>query len=300
MHSIVLIIPYFGKWPIWINLFFDSCRRNYDIDYIFFTDCPIPENDEGSNLVFKHISFTDYCDLVSEQLGIDFHPHRPYKLCDLKPFYGIIHKLEIQNYDFWGFSDIDLVFGNIRKFYTEELLSKYKLLSTHSDRISGHMTIVKNEDSITNQCFAIKNWKTLLQDDNNYALDEFSFSFQFFPESRLPLLIHRKICIHIGWRAGDYFHKRVFQILDNIADGKGYRYKHMNIHPIWSGSDLWQYKAQPDLAKPMVFDVGKNEECLYCHFLPWKGNWNGDFYKVSSNFNVIEITKDGIKDVSSN
>jgi hypothetical protein len=35
--------------------------------------------------------------------------------------YGEIFANELHEYDFWGFSDIDLIWGNIRNFYTEEL-----------------------------------------------------------------------------------------------------------------------------------------------------------------------------------
>ena len=37
--NIVLIIPYFGKLPEWITLFFKSCEYlDGKIDFLFFTD----------------------------------------------------------------------------------------------------------------------------------------------------------------------------------------------------------------------------------------------------------------------
>ena len=39
MKSIGILIPYFGKWPEWIELFFDSVERNKTIDFHFLTDC---------------------------------------------------------------------------------------------------------------------------------------------------------------------------------------------------------------------------------------------------------------------
>ena len=46
-------------------------------------------------------------------------------------------------YDFWGYCDIDLIFGNIRKFITDDILDKYdKILSR------GHFTLFRNKDSI--------------------------------------------------------------------------------------------------------------------------------------------------------
>ena len=114
---IAIFIPYFGNWPYWIDLYMHSCKKNKDVDFYFFTDCGIPSGFSGiDNLHFASVTFFDYCQLVSDRLGIDFHPQDSYKLCDLKPFYGHIHEgiLEKGNYSFWGFGDVDLVWGDIR------------------------------------------------------------------------------------------------------------------------------------------------------------------------------------------
>lgn len=44
------------------------------------------------------MTFQEYCDDVSRKLGIDFHPARSYKLCDLKPFLGVIHEDILEEY----------------------------------------------------------------------------------------------------------------------------------------------------------------------------------------------------------
>lgn len=43
MNKIAILIPYFGKWLEWINLYFYSCSWNNDIDWYFFTDCKVPQ-----------------------------------------------------------------------------------------------------------------------------------------------------------------------------------------------------------------------------------------------------------------
>ena len=71
MIRIAQIIPYFGKWPEWMPLYLYSCGRNPMVDFIFYTDCEIPET-TYSNTKFIKISFDDYCKLVGERLGIDY------------------------------------------------------------------------------------------------------------------------------------------------------------------------------------------------------------------------------------
>ncbi len=107
-NKIAIIIPYFGQWPEWIDLHFYSCGQNLFIDWLFFTDCPIPKT-HSTNLSFYSFSFDEYCNDVSRKLKINFHPDKYYKLCDLKPFYGYIHADIISEYDFWGFGDIDVI-----------------------------------------------------------------------------------------------------------------------------------------------------------------------------------------------
>lgn len=84
-------MPYFGSWPVWINLYIESCKYNSDINWLFFTDCGEPEN-KATNIKYIHMSFTDYKKLASKKLGIDFSAANPYKLRDLRPTYGLIHE----------------------------------------------------------------------------------------------------------------------------------------------------------------------------------------------------------------
>lgn len=49
MYKIAIIIPYFGKFPEWIDLFLYSCSlnnkitNNIVIDWLIFTDCEQPQ-----------------------------------------------------------------------------------------------------------------------------------------------------------------------------------------------------------------------------------------------------------------
>ena len=89
--SIVKIVPYFGRWPEWINFYIESVKANPTIDWIIYTDCPEPRN-RADNLIIRQMSFADYKALVSERLNIRFDPDNPYKLCDLKPMLGLLHE----------------------------------------------------------------------------------------------------------------------------------------------------------------------------------------------------------------
>jgi hypothetical protein len=168
---IVKIVPYFGRWPEWINFYIESIKANPSVDWIIYTDCPDPQN-RADNLTLKQMSFSDYKALVSDRLGIDFHPDNPYKLCDLKPMLGFLHEQEIAAYDYYAYGDIDVIYGDIRRFYTDELLSRYEMLTTHFEWVAGHFTLFENSWKMRNVFRRIQGWQEMLEDPEYLSLDE--------------------------------------------------------------------------------------------------------------------------------
>ena len=142
MTRIVFLIPYFGRWPFWMPLFVETCRLNPDIDWILYSDCgALP--DCPPNVRLQPMRFPDYCARVTQKLGIAFAPESPYKLCDLKPAYGVLHEEDIVGYDFWGFGDIDVAYGSLRAYFTEARLARYDFFSTHERRVSGLLMSIR-------------------------------------------------------------------------------------------------------------------------------------------------------------
>ena len=275
MNSIAIIIPYFGRLPFWSDLFFLSCQHNSTVDFHFFTDCDLARYN-APNIHVTAITFSDYCNTVSTALGIDFHPANPYKLCDIKPFFGLIHRvmLEEEKYDFWGFGDLDLVWGNLREFYTTEILSRYDIISNHSDRLSGHLCLLRNTDKYNHLCLKIPGWESLLSDQKNHALDEQALTLTVWPAVhwlwklhtkvffRLPLQnewqTYVRLCTRIGGylgRPGNVLFRESFTtpFTDDLQDDTA----------------AWRY------ADGSVTDLRNGRELPYLHFLCLKHKWGG-------------------------
>jgi hypothetical protein len=171
-NKIALLVPYFGKFPEWSPLFFETVRRNDSIDFKFYTDCDSSSYDHISNLSFQKMSFEDYISLARNTANIDFTPANAYKICDLRPLFPLIHYEDIKDYDFYGWTDMDILFGDIRNFYTEELLHCFDVLSTHSVRVSGHFALFRNTKANRNLYKKIYKWKEALQNPNFIGIDE--------------------------------------------------------------------------------------------------------------------------------
>lgn len=188
--TICFVIPYFGRWPFWFEFFLESCRRNATINWLIFTDCEIPDSGP-QNVRFVPIAYADYCALVSSKLGITFRPDKAYKLCDIKPALGAVHEAELSKYDFWAFGDIDVVYGDLRAYFTARRLSRKDLFATHARRISGHLCLLRNTSLMRNAFRSIPNWQARYEDQCHHALDEGAFSRLFIRHKNWPEPLRR-------------------------------------------------------------------------------------------------------------
>lgn len=189
---VAIVIPYFGNWEPWTPLFFETARRNASIDFLVFTDCD-PVGLEGENIKFHRLSFETYCDRIAGVLD-GFRPVNPYKLCDYRPFFGRIHESDFQGFDFWGWSDIDLLFGDIRAFYDDQVLSENYVLSTHAHRISGHFAVFRNNERNRRMCERIYDWRGALKNPEFVGIDEHGLTHAYL------MTVFDRVNEKFGWR----------------------------------------------------------------------------------------------------
>ena len=137
MKSIVLIFPYFGTLPAQYGMWRASALRNRSVDYMFFTDADV---EPAENIIVHKMEFSDFRQFIQNVLDFPVILDRPYILCDFKPVYGEALQSYISNYDYWGYGDLDVVYGDIRSFLTDEILSRYKYFLGY-----GHLTLYHND-----------------------------------------------------------------------------------------------------------------------------------------------------------
>ena len=137
-NKIILILPYFGTFSNYFQLFLNSCKYNQDIDFLIVTDNQ-EKFEYPKNVQVKYMLFEELKSRIQMLFDFEIRLDTYIKPCDYKPAYGEIFKDEIREYGFWGHCDCDLIFGHIRKFITDEILSKYEKIGH-----LGHLTIYKN------------------------------------------------------------------------------------------------------------------------------------------------------------
>jgi len=306
MKKVALIIPYFGSWPEWFELYLYSCSKNKMIDFLFFTDCEIPYK-RYSNTFFQEISFDDYCLRVSQCLQINFSPLTPRKLCDLKPFYGMIHEKELQDYDFWGFGDIDLIYGDLSNLINEHMLSRYDVITTHSPHIAGHFTIIRKKSKYTNLPIQIKGWESALSNPKVVVFDEGAFSAKVNPLLRLFRFFY--------FRVNRFFKSDKYRDCQKFNDLVKWITPHLFFHECYSTVFMrndanWKYNLQNGTleATTGILRIPPNEGITYVHFYLFKdtiqscGNpcWTNNCYHIPKGYDFeqssrcVIVNKDGI------
>ena len=145
--KVVFIVPYYGAFPNYFALFLKTCAKNPDYHWLIVSDikkpCPYPDNVRQLELTWDALKA-----LVKSKFAFPVSLEKPYKLCDFKPAYGYIFEQYIKEYDYWGHCDIDLLFGDLKRFLPFEKIQEF-------DKIGhlGHMTLYRNSEEI-NRMFA--------------------------------------------------------------------------------------------------------------------------------------------------
>lgn len=140
--SVVVIVCYFGRLPDFFDLFLASCEKNPTINWVVVTD------DRASyrypdNVTPCYLEFSEVRERFQRLFDFEIALDRPYKICDFRPAFGLAFNDLIDGCEFWGHSDVDLIYGNIRKFLTEDVFKR-------NDKILGfgHLSFYRNNDEM--------------------------------------------------------------------------------------------------------------------------------------------------------
>ena len=187
MTTILVIHPYFGKFPNIFPFWLESCKLNKTIDFLIATDQPITS--PAPNIHIWNTTLPEIKRRIENITNIPVWLEQPYKLCDFRPLFGQTFNEYTSKYDFWGYCDCDLIFGNIRAFLTEDILSNYDYIMGW-----GHFHIQRTNDPKFEKVWKTArglwkniNWKEVFQSNKNEWFDELPHGvsgryYELYPE----------------------------------------------------------------------------------------------------------------------
>ena len=171
-QSIALVVSWYGSYPWYFPYFVHSIGFSPTIDFIIVTDNTEEIPNKPDNLKIVYRTMDELKDNFSSKLGFIVNIDSPYKLCDFKPAYGFLFQDIVNGYDFWGHIDLDVVFGDVRGFMTDELLRNYDVISCLHDYTAGYFTLYRNNEYCNKLFTKSDAYQTVFSTPENYLFDE--------------------------------------------------------------------------------------------------------------------------------
>lgn len=172
MKKIAIIMIWGGKFPKYIKPWLITCKANKTIDFFLFTDQKLDGLELPFNVKYMHYSLEELKVKFQDNFNFPISLGAWYKICDFRPAFGEIFSDILEQYDFWGHCDMDMVFGDLRKWFTEENLCKYDRVFT-----CGPLSIYKNTSKVnayyrTLKTAGGKDWKDVFAREDFCSFDE--------------------------------------------------------------------------------------------------------------------------------
>ena len=149
--KIAIFAPYFtkpgGTLPIWFEYWQKTASYNSGIDFFVPTNVDISQYKKYENIHFICMSAEEFWGKLDTILG--FKVYRGYyKTTEYRVFFGILFKDVIQEYDYWGTSEFDVIYGDIMKYLRPYIESGEDVIGK-----DAHLRLIKNTDKLRNLPF---------------------------------------------------------------------------------------------------------------------------------------------------
>jgi hypothetical protein len=267
-----------GKLPKYFDYFRDSCLRNPNIDFIVFNDA-VSQDIQNKNLLIKKLSLDEYNKLCSDKLGFNIlvDAKNGFKVSDYKPAYRIIFSEYLEKYDFWGWCDLDLIWGNMSNFLTPDVLNTYDVITSKEKWTGGHFTMFRNTELNAKLYEFCPTYQQMFEDTTyNYFIEESCRRWQgkFYTIQELT---------------EQNLHVSIYDVVRNLEkEGKIKPYFKMMVreHPMKPDNYHYEYR------NGSFYDIDDKQEFMYFHLITVKKIWRfyiPNWQVLPNHFHVVPM-----------
>ena len=152
-----MIVPWVGALPPWIGSWLANTatisERGHGWEFMLDVD---------EKVIRERI----------EELGVRCPPLTGRKLCDFRPAFGEMYADELEDFDFWGHTDLDCVYGRLWEYVSDDLLAEVDVYSNDPyPQMCGPFTLYR-----TATCSSLfrkhRRWQRIFEDPKLHAFDE--------------------------------------------------------------------------------------------------------------------------------
>ena len=133
--KIAMFAPYFTKpgsgFPNYFEYWQKSAASNSSIDFYIPTNVDISKYKKYENINFICMTDIEYWGKLEKLLGFSV-PRTYYKTGEHRALYGILFENVIKEYDYWGTTEFDVIYGDILKFIQPYIDKKESVIGRYS------------------------------------------------------------------------------------------------------------------------------------------------------------------------
>jgi len=134
----ILVTPFFGSFPEWMASFEPPAGFDWLLD----------------------TNIEKFKQRVRDKLGIEFPGEfGGCKIWDYRCALGLLYEEEIRGFDFWSTMDLDVVWGDMDKFYPDSMLNEFDVISGHNTYVAGCFSLYRNSKEVNELFLKCPDWK---------------------------------------------------------------------------------------------------------------------------------------------
>jgi hypothetical protein len=147
------------------------------VRFYIITDNSDTTKNKPHNVFFEKKTLKQIQEIATEKLGISARLKPGYKICDFRPLFGYLFPELIQGYQFWGYGDIDVLYGDRRYFLNNGVLNSYDIFSFRPEYLTGSFTVCRNSSKINTLFMESRDYEKVISTARYFNFDECNFMF---------------------------------------------------------------------------------------------------------------------------
>ena len=139
------LVPFFGPLPSYFPFWAKSCEVNHqNFHWYVYNDAIERKINFNEAVTLIPYSFAEMIKDFRSYLGIDISSGHVRRVCDYRLMYYFIRqeREDFSEYDFIGYTDIDMIYGKIVEFIPDNI-SDYSMISANDGKPCGPFTLIK-------------------------------------------------------------------------------------------------------------------------------------------------------------
>ena len=167
---VAMILPWYGPKP-WYWPLFEASAKRIGMDVIVVAEKGFRVSARNFRVV--EMSLEEVRERAEKALGTGVNLMRGYKLCDLRPMYGLVFADILKDYDYWAYGDCDVIYGRkFNDFLAKAVDEDWDVATVRGKWLSGPFTMLKNDLKINKLFERAKDWRKMLSRTDNQWFDE--------------------------------------------------------------------------------------------------------------------------------